>query len=106
MKPFSFLATFVIIGSGFFAWRSMEFHTKQDIQDHKTELRNKLIHSSSWSGLYTILLLLIVCGAKAASEGGTSDFNSTSSSMRSDDDSGFDVTDLISGIDFSGGNDE
>jgi hypothetical protein len=106
MKPFSFLATFVIIGSGFFAWRSMEFHTTQDIQDHKKELSNKLIHSASWSSLYTILLSLIVAGAKAASESTSSGYSSGTSSIRSDDDSGFDITDFISGIDFGSNNDD
>jgi hypothetical protein len=93
MKPFSFVITFVIIGSGFFAWRSLEPHTTQDIQEGKTELINKLVHSGSWSSLYTIILSVIVLAVK------TSEETSSSSSSIKGDDSGFDITEFFGGND-------
>jgi hypothetical protein len=94
MKPFSFVVTFVIFFSGFYAWRSLENHTPQDIAEHKTEMNNILIHSGSWSSLYTVLLSLIVFAAKN-SDG--------SSSGSSGSDSGFDISDIT---DLFGGNDD
>jgi hypothetical protein len=94
MKPFSFVVTFVIFFSGFYAWRSLENHTLQDIAEHKTEMNNILIHSGSWSSLYTVLLSLIVFVAK------NSDGSSSSSSGS---DSGFDISDIT---DLFGGNDD